>query len=56
MNLEILNILKEAHKKNVRIGIEDGALTIKAVTSIDSSLLEKIKENKIAIIDAKATR
>ncbi|WP_281925881.1 condensation domain-containing protein, partial [Flavobacterium collinsii] len=50
MNVEILNILKEAHNKKVKIGIDEDSLTIKSVNPIDSNLLQKIKENKELII------
>ncbi|WP_062052622.1 non-ribosomal peptide synthetase [Aquimarina longa] len=50
MNVEILNILKEAHNKKVKIGANEGKLTIKSIDPIDSDLLQKIKENKVQII------
>ncbi|WP_189457591.1 non-ribosomal peptide synthetase, partial [Aquimarina muelleri] len=50
MNAEILNILKEASEKGVKIGLKDNSLTIKSATPIDSDLLQKIKENKALII------
>ncbi|MFD2943647.1 non-ribosomal peptide synthetase, partial [Flavobacterium notoginsengisoli] len=51
MNVEILNILKEAHAKGVKLGINGDSLTIKSVDSIDSDLLQKIKDNKIYILE-----
>ncbi|UFH41822.1 non-ribosomal peptide synthase/polyketide synthase [Flavobacterium cupriresistens] len=50
MQAEILSILKEAHNKKIKIGIDKGSLTIKSVNPIDPDLLQKIKENKEAII------
>ncbi|WP_144221438.1 non-ribosomal peptide synthetase [Flavobacterium anhuiense] len=50
MQAEILSILKEAHNKKIKIGIDKGSLTIKSVNAIEPDLLQKIKENKELII------
>src|SRR6218665_1516203 len=50
MNVEVLSILKEAHNKKVKIGVNEGSLTIKSAATIDADLLQKIKDNKIHIV------
>ncbi|MGO4773884.1 amino acid adenylation domain-containing protein, partial [Flavobacterium sp. W22_SRS_FK3] len=50
MNIEILNILKEAHNKKVKIEVNKGNLTVKSAAIIDPDLLQKIKGNKIHIV------
>ncbi|REG90461.1 non-ribosomal peptide synthetase, partial [Flavobacterium aquicola] len=51
MNVEVLSILKEAYNKKVKIGVNEGSLTIKSATTIDADLLQKIKDNKIHIVE-----
>ncbi|WP_340203781.1 condensation domain-containing protein, partial [Ascidiimonas sp. W6] len=50
MSIQVLNILKEAKTKKVKIIVNDGSLTVKSIAPIDFSLLQRIKNNKIIII------
>ncbi|KAA1242340.1 non-ribosomal peptide synthetase [Aquimarina sp. RZ0] len=50
MNKEILNILKDANKKDIKLIVDKGSLSVKSNNSIDPSLLQKIKDNKDDII------
>ena len=50
MKREVLNILKEANKNNIKLTVNKGALTVKSLEPIDTDLLQKIKDNKQSII------
>ncbi len=51
MSSEILHILKEARSKKVKIGANNGSLTLKSITPIEPDLLQKIKDNKALIVE-----
>ncbi|WP_075343709.1 non-ribosomal peptide synthetase [Tenacibaculum agarivorans] len=51
MNLEILEILRVSEKEGIKLVLEEGKLSIKSKkTSIDSNLLQKIKNQKEVLI------
>ncbi|WP_348705609.1 condensation domain-containing protein, partial [Tenacibaculum sp. 190524A02b] len=51
MNLEILEVLKISEKEGIKLVLENGGLSIKTKkTSIDSDLLQKIKNQKEVLI------
>ncbi len=50
MNRDILNIVKEANKKGVKLVMNKGSLNLKSTKTIDPELLQKIKDHKVSII------
>ncbi|WP_148639250.1 non-ribosomal peptide synthetase, partial [Aquimarina longa] len=51
MDISVLDIIKEANNKGVKIVLDKGSLSVKSTTEIDATLIQKIKNNKASIIE-----